>query len=295
MRIPLLSKVKTNNISNNGTTFFKKMWLGKKSKSKKYSKNIFNIKTSELQTLIYGVIEDVPIKYCQKLIFNKCIDAIGRDFYYSYHYDEESKLRFIAFNSKRYADGMTPVFAHSLIQHGVYIYEVKEESAYYIFDTTEGVSIRRKKYPTSEELDLPRFEKNTTFFKKIPKSIHLRWSLRKDIYSATFFSAFVLIILAVSGWIGNIISLNQIRELNNIKIETKEIESKTSQLPNIFNTISQVESALQELGNISKITKQNTNLVFEIKFKDQSRAQLFQKKLGGNIEGDKVVYSARAF
>lgn len=270
-------------------SFPKLTWFGRKRTEK-----LYHITLNDVLEMQYDSVEGVEKRQIPSVIYNKCVDIIGRDYFYVYSFDTNAKRAvFVAFASKRYLVGKSSRFFFPLAVPGLYFTRIGHAGGFWIIDSRHGFSVLQKRF--LEEKDREGIDLDALSPTEIPNGLTLKWSLAGKASGATIFSGLALLLAVATGFAGVHYLSTYKADFSKQQSITTSIQNNSQRLPNLLGKIKSIEGALQESGIIQRITIMGTQIRFEVKFQDSSKAQVFQKQVGGQIENDKVIYSANLF
>ncbi|MFA6823461.1 MAG: hypothetical protein WCR32_06615 [Geobacter sp.] len=232
------------------------------------------------------IMDSVRIEQKEILAYinGKAAPLLGDDFYYSYHY-ENGILAFIALKNKQHVAGRLPLFYPALLLQGNFVYKKPDADYVYYITNKDGFCAAEVAYDERpNHLSISQTPVTST-----PATVKLTWSLaRKNWYlNAALVTVFCLaaLFLAVSA-----------KEYDAARQEQQQIASQLQPviprgLPSFINTVADLGKKVEGKGFIERVALANDQLSCTIKFKQDADAQVFLRTIGGNYEGDKVVYT----
>lgn len=251
----------------------------------------------------YGVIRNVTIKESRDTIYNKVVDRIGDDFYYSFTL-RNGVLKFFAVKTSMYLKNAYFILSLALSRPGKYFYkneDPKDKRYFLVNSEKEDLTVQLSsygKFDQAEYEDLADIIEASRLNSQngLPTTLPLKWSKAKRQRDYFVLSAIVMLCSIFFLFLMNHNLEQATRDYNKVK-QTERTSKKEDiqKLPNVPTIIKDLESKLGNYGYIMNLNLSGDRITAILKFDKEENIHLFVNQIGkeGRIkyEQNRIIYS----
>lgn len=268
-------------------------WFKKKTAVNGLASNSNNYTAPVLPDNFIVDSQEIGPKDVKAYIHGRAVECFGPDYYYGYTY-QGGILNFYACSSKIHIAGRVPILAPAFMHDGRF--EICHEGRTFVLvNEASKVSCSIVYEQLEPAIDLAEMDLDS--WSSVPETMHLHWSLKKEVKYPGVISAIVFLLaagfLALQARGYDTAYRQEISLQQTANAATDQKNSVDHSLPDVSQTIEQTSKDIVMAGGIIKQVRMGDGqkgLTFIIGMPDESSAQrLISGKPGATYQGGNVT------